>query len=155
MYIQINVLLGGLWTLLTESSKEAFARMFQDVDTQLRNLDEKQNIDMSLVMGSSLDRTTSLISDQTDIVGRPAMRLGRMRTLSTDLAAVGNMVSITRASSMQSKVCPAAPIATGTMMHAALLFSAFSPARRIARRVDSRTIIHARSSTARNKEDRL
>ena len=81
----------------------------QDVDAQLRSIDEKQNIDMSLVMGASTARAGRQLQDQMDMPSRPSMRLGRMRTLSTDLAAVGSMVSISRAPSLQAsarQVCP-------------------------------------------------
>jgi len=73
----------------------------QDVDEQLRGIDEQQNIDMSLVMGAPSARP-SQTHDQMSMPNRPSMRLGRMRTLSTEHAAVGSMVSISRQTSLQS-----------------------------------------------------
>ena len=76
-------------------------RLLQDVDAHLRFIDEQQNIDMSLVMGAPTARPNHT-PDQMNMTNRPAMRLGRMRTLSTEMAAVGSMVSISRQTSLQS-----------------------------------------------------
>lgn len=81
----------------------------QDVDEQLRSIDEQQNIDMSLVMGAPSARATQT-HDQMSMPHRPSMRLGRMRTLSTEHAAVGGSVlSISRQTSMQSSQGLASP----------------------------------------------
>ena len=70
----------------------------QEVDTQLRSIDEQQNIDISLAMGDANSGT--IAKDQMDIAQRPTMRIGRNRTLSTQMAAVGSMVSISRQTSL-------------------------------------------------------
>lgn len=70
---------------------------------QLRQIDEKQNIDMALVMGGSTERSPRQEKDQMKIPNRPSMRLGRERTLSKDLAAVGSLVSISRATSLPGR----------------------------------------------------
>lgn len=66
----------------------------QEVDEQLRSMDEQQNIDMSLVMGAPTARTEPELKDQMNIPEKPSMRLGRMRTVSADLAAVGSLGSV-------------------------------------------------------------
>ena len=73
----------------------------QDVDSHLKHIDEQQNIDMSLVMGGPTTRPKQT-PDQMNMANRPSMRLGRMRTLSTEMAAVGSRVSISRQTSLQS-----------------------------------------------------
>lgn len=76
----------------------------QEVDAELRSIDDKQNIDMALAMGESTDRSSQHVKDQMKIPNRPSMRLGRERTLSRDLAAVGSLVSISRAPSLARTV---------------------------------------------------
>lgn len=80
----------------------------QDVDDHLKRIDEQQNIDMSLVMGAPTARPHQT-PDQMNIPNKPSMRLGRMRTVSTEMAAVGSMVSISRQTSLQSTAAGVSP----------------------------------------------
>lgn len=80
---------------------KAKTSLLQDVDAHLKHIDEQQNIDMALVMGAPTSRPTQT-ADQMNIPNRPSMRLGRMRTISREMAAVGSRVSISRQTSLQS-----------------------------------------------------
>lgn len=84
----------------------------QDVDDHLKRIDEQQNIDMSLVMGAPTARPHQT-PDQMNITNKPSMRLGRMRTVSTEMAAVGSRVSISRQTSLQST---AAGVSTSALL---------------------------------------
>ena len=59
------------------------------MDTQLQEFDEKQNIDMSLVIGRTMAAArTASIPDQSGIAGQKNFRLGRLRTMSSDLGSM-------------------------------------------------------------------
>lgn len=93
-----------LCSAATDIGRSISSRPLQEVDAQLRSIDEKQNIDMALVMGASTDRAGEHMRDQMKIPNIPSMRLGRERTMSRDLAAVGSLVSISRAPSLSRSV---------------------------------------------------
>ena len=75
----------------------------QEVDDQLKAIDEQQNIDISLAMGAPTARRPT--HDQMDIAQKQTLRLGRNRTVSTEMAAVGSMVSISRSTSLNKVFC--------------------------------------------------
>ncbi|KAK9808775.1 hypothetical protein WJX72_003363 [[Myrmecia] bisecta] len=72
--------------LLTKKLKRLEERI-KDVNEQLREFDEKQNIDMSLVMGQASGDNAGTVPDQASILHRGTMRMGHTRSLSvgTDL----------------------------------------------------------------------
>ncbi len=54
----------------------------QDVDSKLRDFQDKQNIDIGLIMGPG-NNNASLVSDKMPVIPRPGiMRMGATRSLS-------------------------------------------------------------------------